>query len=89
MSHFVIGDKVEVLDESLKGVVQEVDGNWVTVELEDGFLMRYSTSELIKTGHQLSVTNYDVAKIKNEKEIPRRKRPNTLKPKEKNAPKMA
>ncbi|MEM9867888.1 MAG: Smr/MutS family protein [Bacteroidota bacterium] len=88
MSHFVIGDKVEVLDESLKGVVQEVDGNWVTVELEDGFLMRYSTSELIKTGHQLSVTNYDVAKIKNEKEIPRRKRPNTLKPKEKNAPKM-
>lgn len=86
-SNFKVGDKVEVLDDSIKGVVEAVKGNRVEVLLEDGFSMEYEASELVKAGGAIAVTNFEAAKVKTEKEIPKKKL-STVKPKERNMPKM-
>lgn len=87
-SKFSVGDKVEVLDDSVKGVVETVNGNRFKVLLEDGFSMEFDASELVKIGKTLTVTNYEAAKIKKEKELPQKKKPTMVKPKERNLPKM-
>jgi len=44
------GDRVEVIDEDLKGEVLSVDQNTVVVCCEDGFEYQYEKSQLIKIG---------------------------------------
>ena len=85
---FEVGDKVEVLDDSVRGVVQASGKEVITVLLDDGFSMQYHPSELVKIGESLSVTNYEVAQVKKEKEVPKKKKVGAIKPKERNAPKM-
>ncbi|WP_435622944.1 Smr/MutS family protein [Flagellimonas sp.] len=86
--NFEVGDNVEVLDDSIKGTVEAVDGNLVTVLLDDGFSMQYASNELVKIAGKLTVTNFEVAEVKKEKETPKRKKTPTVKPKERNLPKM-
>ncbi len=88
MGKFSIGDRAEVLDEAISGFVQKVDGDEVTLITDDGFPMQYHTADLVKIEDDISVSNYDVAKIKKEKEIPKRRKSPTVKPKERSAPKM-
>ncbi len=88
MSHFKVGEKVEVLDDSIRGSVESVKGNTITVLLEDGFMMQYDASELVKLGEDLRVTNHQAAQVKKEKELPKKKKLVPLKPKERNAPRM-
>jgi len=89
MKHqFQIGDKVEVLDEPIKGIISEVNGETITLETEDGFPLQFMGHQLVKAYGQIEVSNFDVAQIKKEKEIPKRKNQKTVKPKERNAPKM-
>ncbi len=87
---FKPGDLVAVLDDTLNGVVTAVCGSTVTVEIEAGFVMDYETSELIKItdSSALKVSNFEIAQIKAEKEIPKRKTIPKQKYKERNAPKM-
>ena len=60
------------------------------MEIEAGFVMDYETSELIKItdSSALKVSNFEIAQIKAEKEIPKRKTIPKQKYKERNAPKM-
>ncbi|MBA4746412.1 MAG: Smr/MutS family protein [Muricauda sp.] len=88
MGKFSIGDRAEVLDEAIAGIVQKVDGDRVTLITDDGFPMQYAISDLVKIEGHISVTNYEVAKIKKEKELPKRRKAPTIKPKERSAPKM-
>ncbi len=88
MGKFSIGDRAEVLDEAIAGIVQKIDGDRVTLITDDGFPMQYAISDLVKTEGNISVTNYEVAKIKKEKEPPKRRKAPTIKPKERSAPKM-
>ena len=44
---FKIGDKVAVLDDTIKGIVSDIDGNNITINTSDGFHMIYNTSELV------------------------------------------
>lgn len=90
MSTFTIGDTVETIDDTIQGVVIQIRNDEVSVETDEGFIMQFSTSELmnISGNDTISVTNYDVAKIKREKEIPAKKKPMAVKPKERNIPKM-
>lgn len=44
---FKIGDKVAVLDDTIKGIVSDIDDNNVTIDTEDGFLMIYNVAELV------------------------------------------
>nr|WP_297783423.1 Smr/MutS family protein [uncultured Allomuricauda sp.] len=88
MGKFSIGDRVEVLDETISGTIQKVDGDFVTLITDDGFQMQYTAADLVKIEGDISVTNYEVAKVKKEKEIPKRRKAPTIKPKERSAPKM-
>ena len=90
MRLFQIGDRVEVLDEKLSGEVVAVSNSEITIESEDGFMMKYTPKELVKISESntIRVTNFEVAQIKAEKENTTRKNKQIVKPKERNAPKM-
>lgn len=90
MTVFSVGDTVEVLDDTLAGVVVAISDNILTVETEAGFTLDYAPEELIKVDKNSSfgVTNHEVAQIKKQKEIPKRKKFGTVKPKQRNLPKM-
>lgn len=46
---FKVGDRVLVLDEDMSGVVTKVEGNTISIETEDGFLLSFQPHELVKT----------------------------------------
>ncbi|GEC72724.1 hypothetical protein SAMN05443543_10729 [Flavobacterium flevense] len=69
------GDKVAVLDDAINGIVLSVKGEEVTVETEDGFVMNFTASELIKTNDSSNlmdaVRRINIEEIKKEKAIPK------------------
>ncbi|GAB1309006.1 hypothetical protein KH5_16890 [Urechidicola sp. KH5] len=44
---FLKGAKVLVIDEAIRGVVLSTNGNYVTIETEDGFEMQFTKNELV------------------------------------------
>ena len=88
MKVFTIGDHVEVLDEAIQGKVIAVDGALVTLQTEEGFPMQFASSQLVKTGDAIQVTNYEAFQVKKEKETPKKKPPVARRPKERNTPKL-
>lgn len=88
--NFKIGDRVEAMDDTLMGVVKKMEADRITVESDDGFLIYYHPSELVKIGAHdtFRVSNFEIAKIKSEKAIPKKKNRLGAKPKERNASKM-
>lgn len=90
---FKIGDKVMVLDENLSGVVKTIDGNIISIETEDGFLLDFKNDELIKQKpkHKLNnalFENTTVDSVIREKELPKRKQQTRTKAKERFEPTM-
>jgi len=86
---FQIGDKVETIDDVVGGTVTNVATNQITVETDDGFLLDFEPSELVKIdGSLIKVSNYEISQIKAEKKLTKRKNRRTPKPKERSAPKM-
>ncbi|MFT6748751.1 MAG: dsDNA-specific endonuclease/ATPase MutS2 [Flavobacterium sp.] len=51
MESFKINDRVSVLDDDMEGLVTAVNANEITVETTDGFLIKYTSKELIKLGN--------------------------------------
>lgn len=88
MGKFSIGDRVEVLDEAIKGTVQQIEGDMVTLMTKDGFPMKFAASDLVKIQGKISVSNFEVSQIMGEKEIPKKKKTINIKPKERSLPKM-
>ncbi|SDQ58933.1 Smr/MutS family protein [Flagellimonas zhangzhouensis] len=88
MAKFKAGDRVEVLDEAISGIVDAVMGDQVTLITDEGFPMRYNAAELVKIEGRIAVSNHEVAKVKGEKELPKRRKTIAVKPKERSAPKM-
>ena len=90
MKKLSVGDNVEVLDDTLLGVVTAIVGDTITIETDMGFSISYASKELIKKPSKdtIRVSNYEVAKIKQEKEQPKRKNRQVVKAKERNVPKM-
>jgi dsDNA-specific endonuclease/ATPase MutS2 len=88
MAVFNIGDTVEAIDDVIRGVVSEVNGTAITVETEDDFSMVFEARELVVITGQITVSNYEVAQVKKEKELPKRRKSAITKPKERNLPKM-
>ena len=68
MKSLTTGDRVEVLDEALKGVVKKILSDTVLVELEDGFELEYPMEQLIRLETNLSVSSYDAALSKKAKD---------------------
>ncbi len=90
MSVFRIGDKVETLDDVIGGWVKHVSTHTITVETEDGFLLDFEPSELVKLAKQdvIRVSNQEVAQVKADKENPKKRKQKSARPKERNAPKL-
>lgn len=89
---FKVGDHILVLDESFSGVVRKVQGNLITIETKDGFLLDYNSNELVKkktdkTINQALFANTHIDTVISEKETPKRKQ-QTTKPKERYEPTM-
>jgi dsDNA-specific endonuclease/ATPase MutS2 len=85
MKTFKKGTQVSVLDEDLSGIVVAATGTTVTIETEDGFILKFSPSELVASHTTLiSDTIFNgtsVAKIVAEKETAKRKPTKRVKPK--------
>ena len=90
MNVFKIGDRVEAIDDIVVGIVVKVDVDKITIESNDGFQLNYAPSELviISDTDTISVSNYEISQIKAEKELPEKRKTRSIKPKERNAPKM-
>lgn len=88
MSQFNIGDYVETVDDIIKGVVEAIEGDEVTITSDDGFPLTFASNELVKISNDIRVSNAEIAQIKKEKEVPKRRKITSVKPKERTAPKM-
>nr|WP_298928077.1 Smr/MutS family protein [uncultured Allomuricauda sp.] len=88
MAVFNVGDQVEVLDDTISGIVKAKDGDVITVITSEGFLLEYTSKELVKIEDDISVTNFEAAQSIKEKGHAKKKHIRILKPKERNAPKM-
>ncbi|WP_289644497.1 Smr/MutS family protein [Maribacter aestuarii] len=85
---FEIGDKVEAIDDTIVGIVSKIEGDTITVNTDDGFPLTFQRQELVKMADEIRVSNYEVSQVKKEKEHPKKRKSNVLKPKERNQPKM-
>lgn len=88
MSHFQIGDIVETIDDVIKGVVESINGEQITIVSDDGFSLDFMAKELVCIPNEIRVSNSEIAEIKKEKELPKRKKATVLRVKERTAPKM-
>lgn len=90
--NFEIGDKVEVLDDALKGKVVALKGDMVSIETTEGFALNFHKSELVKTGDEqrrhISTSNIPISQILQEKKIQKKPGSVRVKPKERNLPPM-
>lgn len=89
---FEVNDKVEVLDDALKGRVVAVNGDTISIETTEGFSLDFNKSELVKTGNEqnrlISTSNVEMSDILKEKQAPKKHKSQRVKPKERNAPPM-
>ncbi|APQ18400.1 Smr/MutS family protein [Maribacter hydrothermalis] len=88
MAHFKIGDSVETIDDVIKGIVESINGDDITIISEDGFPLMYKVNELVLILDDIHVSNIEIAQVKKEKELPKRNKNVVPKIKERNAPKM-
>ena len=85
------GDRVELLDDDLRGIVQNIKGEQVEIKTEDDFLMSFSINDLVKIQEDIEdieVENFDFEAILKEKAPSKKAKSNRVKPKERNAPPM-
>lgn len=90
MMQFGIGDRVAVLDDVGEGEVMAIHNDQITVLMDEGFELYYAASELVRTSTDTAITvsNFEIAQIKKQKELPKRKKSIATKVKERSLPKM-
>lgn len=86
MRTFEEGEKVEVIDDNLKGVVVAISDHLITVRTDEGFQMDFTASELIHSEHEkaIKVTNFEAARMKGIKEQVVKPKVKKISPKERN-----
>ena len=90
---FKLGDYVLVLDEDLSGVVNNIIGNTISIETDDGFLLDFQTNELVLKDKSESMasqlfSNSSIDAVVSEKEIPKRKNQPKVRAKDRYEPTM-
>jgi len=90
---FKVNDQVMVTDEDLTGVIKKIEGNTISIETEDGFLLSFKSEELIRQNSDKSIkhqlfSNADIDSVIAEKELPKRKQPKRISPKDRFEPTM-
>ncbi|MBP1841114.1 Smr/MutS family protein [Formosa algae] len=90
---FKKGDVVSVLDEDISGTVLKVEGQTVSVETEDGFILNFEAQELIKIKSDKHIDSElfrasSLSQVISEKEEYKPKKSVRIKPKERFEPTM-
>ena len=77
------------MDDTTKGRVVKIDMETVVVETDEGFQIEFAASDLVRLSGttEIQVSNHQAALAKSDKE-PLKKKIRSIKPKERNAPKM-
>ncbi|WP_298553521.1 DNA mismatch repair protein MutS [uncultured Algibacter sp.] len=88
-----LGDYVLVLDEDLSGVVNNIKGDTISIETEDGFLLDFRANELVVKDKKESMATQIFSKssidaVVSEKEVPKRKNQPKVKAKDRYEPTM-
>lgn len=88
-----LGDYVLVLDEDLSGVVNNINGQTISIETEDGFLLDFQANELVVKDRNESMashvfSNSSIDAVVSEKEIPKRKNQPKVRVKDRYEPTM-
>lgn len=55
---FEIGDKVEVLDEAISGIVVAIKNNEISIETTDNFTMTFFVNELVKINNSSALSGF-------------------------------
>jgi dsDNA-specific endonuclease/ATPase MutS2 len=67
---FQVGDKVSVLDDAIDGVIKKINGDTITIETTDGFLLTFKTNELIKISATIEMSlNFNKTEVIKVKEV--------------------
>lgn len=89
---FKIGDSIFVLDEDLAGIITEISGDTVTIEDDNGFMLQFSVSEIVKREDSAFnkgvFQNKSASQVIAEKASEKRKSAPKIKPKERFMPTM-
>lgn len=87
---FKKGDKIEVLDDALKGEVLKAEGKTVYITTTDGFEMEFLEHELVKieTPIEALQEDIDIEEVLKEKKASKKPKSKKIKPKERNLPPM-
>ena len=90
MKKFEEGEKVEVIDDNINGIVITVSKDFITIRTNEGFDMEFAASELMHADGiiPIRVSNFEAAKVKAEKEQAGKRKAAKVKPKERNVAKM-
>lgn len=88
-SDFSIGDKVEAVDDIIRGVVVAFDDGKIVMESTDGFRLAFDPTELIRLGNDsLEISPAEAARIRSEEKKRKKKQPSRSSAKDRYAPKM-
>ncbi|WOD44029.1 Smr/MutS family protein [Hwangdonia lutea] len=93
MRAFKIGDAVLVLDENLSGVIKQIDGELISIETEDGFLLDFKAEELVKNKSDKTLkselfSHSSINSVISEKEQPKKRATKKVKAKDRYEPTM-
>ena len=90
---FKLGDNVLVLDEDLSGIIKKIDGDSISIETKDGFLLDFKADELIKNKADKTIkrelfSHSNINTVISEKEQPKKKTTKKAKAKDRYEPTM-
>lgn len=89
---FQVNDKVEVLDDALRGKVVAVEGEIVSIETTEGFLLDFHPTELVRISAEqsrlIATADVPISEIIRDKQASKKPKSVRVKPKERNAPPM-
>lgn len=89
---FRIDDRVAVLDDDLEGKVVSVNNDSIALETDEGFVMEFPASELVKISQPMEeiepASEIDISEVLKEKSLPKKPKSRRVKPKERSAPPM-
>lgn len=63
MMNFKVGDRVETIDDIIKGIITSIKGSTITMETDEGFPLNFEVSELVKMTSDEIARNLSFEKI--------------------------
>jgi len=90
MRNFKEGEKVEVIDDNITGIVIAISDDFITIRTQEGFDMDFTASELMHTEgmNPIRVSKFEASQVKADKEQGGKRKIRKVAVKERNIAKM-